>query len=439
MTHPISEQRLPPEVTAIVSQQDGAGNTTTAVNLAIAMSAAGQSVLLVELDHHGKAGHALVRGYGGSGAAHRLLTDAVIRYDMIAATEIPGLYLLSSDDSLEDIEKTLSMVGGSRSHLQQGLETLSMLPTHFDRVVIDCPPGLGLVSLNGLVAAHRILVAVPVNLPALKGLPAFLKAIERLRAGFPHPLRGTYLLATLCSHGEASQSLVARLRQEHESLCLYTDIPLSDTVREAEQRKKPAIAYCPRCDISQAYMALAAEWLTLDTQGRDDHNSLWHSMAFKDSLARYSQEMQQRVEAWLLDPSSSLYDEDEDMHNQDAKVMDEIFKTARQSVGPVRSRRWIAAVAVLTLVSLATGYLLRGPAISWATVRLETAAWLIGSEQYWQAGSVFLSRSDETAYRELILAAKLIDDNRRQLMSCGDQARATGTAVTCSIAVQPPR
>ena len=172
MTHPISEQRLSPEVTAILSQQGGAGNTTTAVNLAIAMSAAGQSVLLIELDHHGKAGHALLRGHGGSSAAHRLLTDAVIRHDMIAATEIPGLYLLPSDGSLEDIEKTLSLVGGSRSHLQQGLETLTMLPTRFDRVVIDCPPGLGLVSLNGLVAAHRILVAVPANPPALKGLPA---------------------------------------------------------------------------------------------------------------------------------------------------------------------------------------------------------------------------------------------------------------------------
>lgn len=440
MTQPIPEPRLLPEVIAVVSQQNGAGKTTTAVNLAIALSAAGRTVLLIDLDPHSKTGHTLVRGRHISGAAYRLLMDAMIRRDMIAATEIPGLYLLPSDDTLTGVEPTLAMMGDSRTRLHQGLETLALLPTRFDCVVVDCPAALGLVSLNGLVAAHRVLIPVPCgDAMALKGLPQLLKMIEQLRAGFVQPLRGIHLLATFCSEVRDCREVIDRLRETYRNLCLQTEIPLSEIVQEANHRKRPVVVYCPRCEISRAYLALAAEWLTWATPHTpDDRDSLWRSKAFQDDLAKHHQAMQQRIEAWLLDPSSSLYDEDEDMHQHDAQVLNELFTIHQPPVHPVRNIHRTAAVVSLALAMVASGYLLWASSGYWAKLRLEAGALLIGHEQYWEAGSLFLARSDETAYRELILAARILADNRQQLMHCGERAEETGQAIACSIAIQPP-
>ncbi|CAK0760804.1 chromosome partitioning protein [Gammaproteobacteria bacterium] len=486
MSQDTLDTRPGPEIIAVVSALNGTGKTTTVVNLAVAFAASGNRVLVIDLDPRGGSGASLILGWHGQGGTARLLTEAVITREMIAATEIPDLYLLPAEDSLGSVERRLSTVGDSRTRLAQGLETLRALPICFDIVLINCPSNLGLITLNVLVAAHWILV--PVSIQALPGVPALLTAIQRLRGGMRQALRGVYLFATQCTQ----EDLKTALLQGYSSVTLSKEIPWSEKIQEASQYGKPVLVYAPHDPVSIAYLELASSLLDLfDSAEKTQSAPLFLPAQRSGLLQRLSpatvhrlpsrdqsqkgmtpkETMEKRIQAWLLDPSCLLYDPEEAKLHPECQVLEQLLELTHQSTPRVSAHP-------LPLLSVSTGgnilppqsvapglQTLSQPVSSksaWAivpftlfgsflvflliavffslmptTLRFEMAAWLIGPEQYWNAGSTFLLRSDEVSYRELVFGTQLIGNNRNSLQTCRTEAQSKGSVVNCVVAIPP--
>ncbi|MBK5966373.1 hypothetical protein CCR95_20370 [Thiocystis minor] len=349
-----------PEVVAIASQQGGVGKSTTALNLAIALVAAGRTVLLMDLDPHGQTGLTLMSGVQ-PGGTERMLREASLTREMMTATEIPDLFLVPAGPGLSGLESELGLLGDSRTRLHQALATLPALPFHFDFIVIDCPPSVGLLTLNALAAAHRILLPVPCEPGVIEGLPTLLKTIGRLRAGLQQPLLGVHLLLVRRTPSASAQALAKTLRQEYEPLMLLTEIPLDDAVRDAGERGLPLLAHCLPCDASQAYLELAAEW----RWRHEERQQPEHRWSFRTRRARMSRDrdkMSKRIQAWLMDPSSLLYDETwEARRQQTAPAFDELFRTQP----PKRRARVLTPLLLLLALSVALLLHFRLPEAPW--------------------------------------------------------------------------
>jgi cellulose biosynthesis protein BcsQ len=339
-----SPSSAPTEIIAIVSQKGGVGKTTTAINLSIALVAAGRAVLLLDLDPHGYAGHTLVGGIHASGT-ERILRTGAVGIDTITATEIPDLFLAPASPGLAGIESELALLGDSRTRLHQALATLQMFPIHFDYVVIDCPPSVGLLTLNALAAAHRIIVPVTPESFVIEGLPILLKTINRLRAGLRQPLHSVQMLIAQRTQSTTTQALLGALRQDYGNLMLLTEIPYHNVVRDAAEHRRLLLAYCLSCDISQAYLDLAAEWLTLSDSSQDNRDETGRQIrARQERMSQLREIMSKRIQAWLMDPSSLLYDENwESKRHQDVQVLQAIF----QDASPHRRARFLPVILPL--------------------------------------------------------------------------------------------
>ena len=356
----------PTEIIAIVSQKGGVGKTTTAINLSIALVAAGRTVLLLDLDPHGYAGHTLVGGNYASGT-ERILRDSVVAIDSITATEIPDLFLAPASPGLAGIESELALLGDSRTRLHQALATLAMLPIHFDYVVIDCPPSVGLLTLNALAAAHRIILPLPPESLVIEGLPTVLKTINRLRAGLRQPLHSVHILIVQRTQSTSTQTLVGALRHDYGSLMLLTEIPYHNAVRDAAEHGRPLLAHCLTCDISQTYLDLAAEWLTLSDSSQDNRHEIGRQIrARQERMSQFREIMCKRIQAWLMDPSSLLYDETwEPKRHQDIQVLQAIFRDAPAP----RRARFLPVLLLLPLLGLVVALL------AWSHLQPPDSTW----------------------------------------------------------------
>ncbi|MFD2110736.1 AAA family ATPase [Thiorhodococcus fuscus] len=381
MTRTLAErQKNAPEIIAVASQKGGVGKSTTALNLSIALVAAGRNVLLMDLDPQGNSGYTLMSGIQASGT-ERMLREAALTRDMITATEIPDLFLAPATPGLSGLENELAQFGDSRTRLHQALATLPALPVHFDHIVLDCPPSVGLLTLNALAAAHQILLPLPCDTVSLESLPALLQTIERLRAGLKQPLHGVHLLLVHRAALHASALALARtLRQDYGHLVLRTEIPYGDAVREAADRGRPLLAYNPQCDVSQAYLELACEWM-LEYDERLQPESSWSFRGRQERMEVYHDRMRKRIRAWLVDPTSLLYDETwESRHLQDALVLNELFATKRAP----RRGRFLALL--LFMLALSGGLFLQ--------LRLSDLNW------WSNPGELLLTASEESVTRE---------------------------------------
>lgn len=446
MTRKTTEHFQPrPEIIAVFGQRAGVGATTTAVELSLGLAAAGRSVLLVDLDPEGHAGQALGCASDERGGAVRALLEANVGRDMITATKILQLYLAPAGPGLADVEQALGASEDSQTRLYQALTALDALSLDFEHVVLDCPPRLDLLTRNALLAAHRVILPLSGEQSVLYGLPTLLKTISQLRAGFHRPLYGVYLLigafvraqpgahpwgaggpAGVPERGAvpplSALHLIDQLRQDYGRMTLLTEIPFDDRLLQPEQASRPLLMQVPADDVGRAYLSLAAEWLTLSEPG-DQRDGTWTLEARQERMESHREWMIRGIERWRIDPLSRLYDPDLASRHQDTEVLEELFEAAQ----PTRSfsfdwgtgwaRRLALGLAVLVVAV---------PLLLWAfdwmlgkDSRVALAARLIGQDHYWEVGSLLLSRADATAYRELLLGARLVDENRERLLACG--------------------
>lgn len=244
-------------IIAIANQKGGVGKTTTAVNLATALAAAGHSILVVDADPQGNAS----TGFGIDRRARTESTYEVLLGQLAAAqavrpTQIPRLEIMPATSALAGAEIELIDVE-RRSHCLA--DALASLQPH-DHVIIDCPPSLGLLTVNALAAADAVLVPLQCEFFALEGLSQLLGTIERVRTRLNPRLTLLGIVLTMVDRrNRLTESVSDDVRAVMGDKVLKTVIPRNVKLSEAPSHGLPALLYDSRCAGSEAYVALARE------------------------------------------------------------------------------------------------------------------------------------------------------------------------------------
>jgi len=253
-----------PRILAIANQKGGVGKTTTAVNLATAMAACGKEVLLVDLDPQGNASTGLgLHPEQRRRNVYQVLIGEMPLADGVLETDIPGLSILPADADLSGAELELIDIPQREYLLRQALAG----DTSYDYILIDCPPALGLLTLNALVAAAAVLVPLQAEFYALEGLSHLLSTVRRVKRAFNGPLEIQGIVLTMFDRRNNLCDMVAKDVREHMGNFVYeTVIPRNVRVSEAPSHGKPVLLYDVGCAGSQAYIHLAREILRREHQ-----------------------------------------------------------------------------------------------------------------------------------------------------------------------------
>ncbi len=249
-----------PRVLAIANQKGGVGKTTTTVNLATALAACGERVLIIDFDPQGNAttGLGVIRP-AGAPSSYDVVMGAAMLSEAARPTEIPGLLIIPGDVNLSGAE--VELVGVERREYRLR-EALLFHITAFDYVLIDCPPSLGLLTLNALVAADAVLVPLQCEYYALEGMSHLVRTIERVRRVLNPRLEIQGVVLTMHDKRNNLCDMVAEdVRQHFGDKVYQTVIPRNVRVSEAPSHGKPAMLYDFKCAGAQAYVHLASEVL----------------------------------------------------------------------------------------------------------------------------------------------------------------------------------
>jgi chromosome partitioning protein len=247
-------------VVAIVNQKGGVGKTTTAVNLAASLAAQGQRALLVDMDPQGNAcsGLGIFAGPDERTLYHVLLGQVGFE-EVIRPTDVPGLFLSPANTQLVGAEIELVSELARETRLKRAIGKVS---SQYDVILLDCPPSLGLLTVNALTAADGVLIPLQCEYYALEGLSHLLKTIDLVRGSLNERLALDGILLTMFdARNNLSHQVTEEVRQHFPGQICETVIPRNVRLSEAPSHGKPGILYDVGSRGVQAYIALAEELL----------------------------------------------------------------------------------------------------------------------------------------------------------------------------------
>jgi chromosome partitioning protein len=253
-------------IITVANQKGGVGKTTTTINLATALAAIGERVLIVDLDPQGNASTGLGIDRRERGvSSYDVLADGLEVEAAAMPTAVPGLSIVPSTLDLLGIEMEIAAAPDRVLRLRNALNETS----NFSYVLIDCPPSLNLLTLNSMAAADSVLVPLQCEFFALEGLSQLLETVEQVRGSInPHLTIQGIVLTMFDGRNNLANQVVQDVRAHMGDKVYETVIPRNVRVSEAPSYGKPAILYDLKCTGSQAYLQLASEVIRRERQLR---------------------------------------------------------------------------------------------------------------------------------------------------------------------------
>ena len=253
-------------IITIANQKGGVGKTTTAINLATALAAIGERVLIVDLDPQGNAstGLGIDRKHRRLSSYDLLLGDCFVE-EVAQETAVPNLYIVPSTMDLLGVEMEIASQSDRVFKLKKALAKEDAF--HFSYILVDCPPSFNLLTMNAMAAAHSVLVPLQCEFFALEGLSQLLETVDQVRRTVNPNLDIQGIVLTMFdSRNNLAQQVVNDVRTHLGEKVYHTLIPRNVRVSEAPSYGKPAILYDLKCAGSQAYLQLASEVIQRERQ-----------------------------------------------------------------------------------------------------------------------------------------------------------------------------
>lgn len=248
------------KIVAVANQKGGVGKTTTTVNLSSALALEGRSVLLIDIDPQGNATSGLgIDPRSSKENLYNCLINKESVEDSCIPTTVTGLSLLPANADLAGAEIELANLGGRESYLKEAIRGIE---GKYDIIFLDCPPALGILTVNALAAAFSVLVPVQCEYYAMEGLTRLISTIDRVRESYnAHLTLEGIVLTMFDSRNTLARQVAEQVRSHFPENVYRTVIPRNVALAEAPSYGRPGILYNAASAGSQAYVTLAKEFL----------------------------------------------------------------------------------------------------------------------------------------------------------------------------------
>ena len=246
------------KVLAVANQKGGVGKTTTAVNLSAALALSGRRILLIDMDPQGHATSGIGVAKTAVGVSvYDVVINGLSTGSALMPTPVENLDIIPGSIHLAGAEVELVSIASREFRLK---DSLRQVRDWYDIVLIDCPPSLGLLTINALVACDEVLIPIQCEYYALEGLSQLLESIALIRRGLNPGLRiGGVILTMFDARTNLAEQVAAEVRRHFPNEVFQTVIPRSVRLAEAPSFGKPVVPYDPASKGAAAYLALAEE------------------------------------------------------------------------------------------------------------------------------------------------------------------------------------